>query len=281
VWHPLLQLQQLMRWEGAEAPAPPPQVDTWGLGMTAIMLNVFNVSEQLDEVWGRELATLTNNGTGAATRPASISRSDIEGLPTWALSTAIMAGGAHVALQQLREGCLPMDQLPAGWEAVRFPGAAPGQAWADWACAPRNSAAAAEAAAVAAAAAAAAAASGSSRITRGSAQRQLQAQLPQAQPTAKETAAREQALALAAARQSFCGSSPAADELDLSLHWALGWCIYWQPEERPSMWQLLCWATGWLAEFEERVLPPPCEPLPKWSVVELLRAAAETAAQEG
>ncbi len=67
---------------GAEAPAPPPQVDTWGLGMTAIMLNVFKVSEQLDEVWGREFATLTNAGTSNATRPASISRSDIEGLPT-------------------------------------------------------------------------------------------------------------------------------------------------------------------------------------------------------
>jgi hypothetical protein len=268
-------------------------VDTWGLGMTAIMLNVFNVSEQLDEVWGREFATLTNAGTSNATRPANIDINDIEGLPTWALNTAIMAGGAHVALRQLRKGCMPKDQLPAGWGAVRFPGAA-GQAWADWACAPRNSQAIAAAAADAATAlaAAAAAAGGSSRTTRSMAQRQpqLQAQLQvqlqlqaqlQAPPTEKETAASEQALALAKARQSFCESSPAADELDLSLHWALGWCIYWQPEERPSMWQLLCWATGWLAEFEERVLPPPREPLPEGSVVELLQAAAETAAQEG
>ncbi len=157
-----------------------------------------------------------------------------------------------MALRQLREGCLPESQLPAGWEAVRFPGAA-GQAWAGWVCAPRNSKA-----------------SGSGPTTRSGAQLQ-------AQPTGKETAAREQA----EARQRFCESSPTADELDLSLHWALGWCIRWLPQERPSMWQLLCWATGWLAEFEEKVLPPPREPLPEGSVVELLRGAAETAAQEG
>jgi hypothetical protein len=45
--------------------------------------------------------------------------------------------------------------------------------------------------------------------------------------------------------------------------------------------QLLCWARGWLAEFEEKVLPPRREPLPEGSEVQLLRAAAETAAQEG
>jgi hypothetical protein len=236
--------------------APPPQADTWGLGMTAIMLNVFNKRDGLVELWEREFATLTNSDTGAATRPANISRDDIEGLPTWALNTAIMAGAAHVALRQLRKDCLPESQLPAGWEAVRFPGAA-GKAWADWACAPRKSAA-----------------SVSGPTTRSGAQQQ-------APPTAWEHFGRIEELALAKARQSFCGSSPAADELDLSLHWALGWCIYWLPQERPSMWQLLCWATGWLAEFEERVLPPPCEPLPELSVVELLRVAAETAAQEG
>jgi hypothetical protein len=110
------------------------------------MLNVFNKWEGLLEVWERGFAALTNTGTSDATRPVNILADEMDGLPTWALSTAILAGGAHVALEQLRPGCLPQDQLPKGWQALRYPGAA-GQPWADWACAPRNSAAAATAAA--------------------------------------------------------------------------------------------------------------------------------------
>jgi hypothetical protein len=200
----------------------------WAVGATITLLNLSNPRESLEELWARELAVLVNPETDDATRPVDIERGDIGGLPGWAVTTAILAGAPHVALEQLRPGCLPQDQLPEGWQALRYPGAA-GQPWVDWASAPRKPPAAAAA---------------SGARTRG--QAQVQGKLRAYKKSPEQAKCEASVLALAAARQRFCQSSAAADELDASLHWALGWCLRWQPEVRPSALQMLRWAEGWL-----------------------------------